>query len=68
MKSLVAAILVALGLYIMTWAFQSAWLSATPVADPEIYKTRALFLFPLSILIVSVGAAIFFCGRQKRVS
>lgn len=54
------------GFYFMTWAFQSAWLSATPVIDPEIYKTRALILFPVSILTIGVGILIFVCMRRNK--
>jgi hypothetical protein len=56
-----------LGLYIMTWAFQNAWISSTPVSNPEIYKTRALFLLPMSLIILIQGVILFLkIGKGKK--
>ncbi len=50
------------GLYLLMWSYQSASFSvpAQPIMS-EVYKTRALLLFPLSILFPSVGVLFFFC-------
>jgi len=52
MKYILPIAVLILGLYIMVWAFQAAWISITPVINPEIYKTRALFLFPMSLILI----------------
>jgi polyferredoxin len=57
---------VAAGLYLLTWAFQSASFSvpAEPLMS-EIYKTQALLLLPLSVLFFAVGVLFFVCLRKK---
>lgn len=58
---------VAAGLYLLTWAFQSASFSvpAEPLMS-EIYKTQALLLLPLSVLFFAVGVLFFICLRKKQ--
>jgi polyferredoxin len=58
---------VAAGLYLLTWAFQSASFSvpAEPLMS-EIYKTQALLLLPLSVLFLAVGVLFFICLRKKQ--
>ena len=58
-KWIVVLIFAGFGFLIMMWAFQNALLSATPVTDPEIYKTRAYFLFPMSIIILALSVILY---------
>lgn len=55
------------GFYLLMWAYQSASFSVPAEATiSEIYKTRALLLFPLSLLYVVVGILVFTCiGKTK---
>lgn len=59
-KWIIVLLFAGFGLLIMMWAFQNAWLSATPVTDPEIYKTRAILLFPTSIIILALSMILYF--------
>lgn len=58
---------IAAGLYLLTWAFQSASFSVP--AEPfmsEIYKTQALLSLPLAALCFAVGALFFICLKKKQ--
>lgn len=61
-----AAIFVFAGGYILLWAIQSA--SYSVAADPvmkALYETRAMVLYPVSVLYVSMGLVIFYLLRSK---
>lgn len=55
----------ALGAYYFVWFLQSASFSvaAEPIAS-AIYKTRAEFCLPVSILLFAVGGLFFICLRS----
>lgn len=56
----------AVGLYLLTWAFQSASFSVpTEPLMSEIYKTQALLLLPLSLLFFAVGILFFICLEKN---
>lgn len=64
---LLLVLFVAAGLYLLTWAFQSALFSVP--AQPwmaEVYKTQAMLLLPISILFVAVGVLFFIALRQQK--
>ncbi len=54
------------GLYFMMWAFQSASysVSETPI-NSELFKTRAIVLFPVSILFIAQGALFFIVLKER---
>lgn len=54
------------GLYFMMWAFQSALYSVSePQAISELFKTRAMILFPVSILFISQGILFFLVLKDR---
>lgn len=57
---------VAMGLYLLAWAFQNASFSvpAEPVMS-EIYKTQAMLSLPMAILFIAVGALFFICLKKR---
>lgn len=60
---------VGLGVYCYLWTAQSASFSVpAPPIMSEIYKTRAIVFFPMSILSVAVGVLFFICLRPPRRS
>ncbi|AEG01798.1 hypothetical protein Metme_3428 [Methylomonas methanica MC09] len=54
------------GLYFMMWAFQSASysVSETPI-NSEIIKTRAMILFPVSILFIAQGVLFYLVLKER---
>ena len=54
------------GLYFMIWAFQSALysVSETPI-NSELFKTRAIVLFPISILFIAQGVLFFIAFKAR---
>lgn len=58
-----------IGLYFMMWAFQSASYSVPEVSiNSEIIKTRAIILFPVSILFIAQGVLFFLVLREREYS
>lgn len=56
-----------IGLVLLSWSIESAWLSATLIPDAERYRTRALWLFPLSLATIASGLLAFWAiGRTRR--
>jgi nitrogen fixation-related uncharacterized protein len=49
-----------LGIYFFMWAFQSALYSVSDAQlISELYKTKAIILFPVSLLFISHGVLFF---------
>jgi len=65
MKISLLIIFLILSAMVMWWGIENVWLSATPVADPEIYKTRAYFLIPSSFILAGLGIGIYVCMKKK---
>ncbi len=54
------------GLYFMMWAFQSASYSVSETKiNSEIVKTRAMILFPVSILFITQGVLFFLVLKER---
>ena len=67
MKISLLIIFLTLSALVMWWGIEKDWLTATPVADPEIYKTRAYFLIPSSFILAALGIGIYVCmGKRER--
>ena len=57
-KILMASIVISA--YIFLWSIQAAWISVTPmVSDPTYYEAKAVYLFILSTISLSVGLVMF---------
>ena len=65
MKWLVFVVLILIGFYLMFWSFQSAWISATPVANPAHYKKEAVVLFWLSIAVIAIACGMAYLFRKR---
>jgi len=53
------------GLLLMIWSFQEAWISATPVPDPEHYRIRAKLLLISSVPAFAGTIVVVFVRRRK---
>lgn len=65
MRWIVLVVLTSLGLGLLSWSFESAWRSVLPTLHTELYRDRALLLFPFSIVLLVLGPLAFLVAGRR---
>ena len=65
MRWFVLILFTLLSAYLLYLALFNAWASATPVADPEVFKTRFYCLLSCSFVTLGLGVNAFLLMREK---
>jgi hypothetical protein len=64
-RGVIIAVSAAIGLLLMVWSFQEAWISATPVPDPEHYRICAKLLLISSVLAFAGTIVVLFVSEEE---
>jgi hypothetical protein len=54
--------------FLALWYVHTAWISATPVSNPEYFKTKAMIILIMAAASIVIGVAAFFIlSRRKKL-